>query len=248
VVLLLILTLLNVSQHVNASIEPLNYDRVHLVDANSAMGTFLFRGNQPELNNTFAYTTLKTYLTQRAQEEGGIKLPDLYYLYDISLLSVNNSDEVAALQVEIDYMKQNPSLGYLLNWPLQGDVLGPYNYSIINREYLATTLPAWQPDQLAAKVKFIKSLLTRQTKVTDLPLVVYVHCGHGQDRTGEMTGAYELQYNLKTFQEIWSYDTGMGMDVVENEHSLQWYCLYYADTNGKSSSFCDVEAKMYLLQ
>lgn len=38
----------------------------------------------------------------------------------------------------------------------------------------------------------------------NLPVVVYVHCGHGQDRTGEMAGAYLLQYVGISMQQIWS--------------------------------------------
>lgn len=40
-----------------ASWEPLNYDRVRFLQ--EVNGNYIFRGNQPELNGSFAYETLK---------------------------------------------------------------------------------------------------------------------------------------------------------------------------------------------
>jgi hypothetical protein len=89
---------------------------------------------------------------------------------------------------------------------------------------------------LPQKVQFIRQLLYKGKIMISFPIalnfyanaepfvVVYVHCGHGQDRfdcafvvlirllisqlrTGEMTGSYELEFKLKNFQRIWKYDT-----------------------------------------
>lgn len=43
----------------------------------------------------------------------------------------------------------------------------------------------------------------------DKPIVIYFHCGHGQDRTGEMAGAYELQYLNIPFLTIWTFNTSI---------------------------------------
>lgn len=67
----------------------------------------------------------------------------------------------------------------------------------------------WQPDQMPEKTVQIREILELGVVGINVPIVVYVHCGHGQDRTGEMAGSYELQYLTWSFQQIWSYNVGI---------------------------------------
>jgi len=219
-----------------ASIEPLNFDRVRFVD--SINGNYLFRGNQPELNGSFAYDTLKSYLTERAKESN-ITLPSEFFLFDVSLLDPNLTDELPALQVEIDFFNQNPTVGIVNSWPLYGDANGPQDYNSTQEEYLASRLVMWQSDQLPKKsINLYMALWTGMSPL--FPTVIYVHCGHGQDRTGEMIGSYELQFvNGTTFQGIWATNIAMGMDVVVNENSLRWFCAYMAVQRGHDyATYC----------
>jgi len=221
----------------HASLEPLNYDRVRYID--TVNGHYIFRGNQPLLNGAFPYDTLRTYLSERAQQNN-ITLPSQYYLYDISLLNPNLADELPALQMEINFFTQNPTLGSIVNWPLLGDARGPLNYTASQRRSLAEHLQSWQPDQLPQKTGILRRLLRAGVPNDgNLPTVIYVHCGHGQDRTGEMIGTYQLEYTSTTFQKIWATNTGMGMDVEVNMNSLQWFCAYWAAVNNKNfNTFC----------
>jgi protein tyrosine/serine phosphatase len=54
--------------------------------------------------------------------------------------------------------------------------------------------------------------------------VIYFHCGHGQDRTGELAAAYLLQYTAASFQEVWRFNRNLGMDVPANINAMQWLC------------------------
>lgn len=96
-----------------ASVENLNYKRVHFVDASPPFsdGTrnYLFRGNQPQnASGEFAIDMLRDYLEKRALEEANLTLPDYYYIVDISFLNDQEADEKAALAIERNFFNDNP--------------------------------------------------------------------------------------------------------------------------------------------
>jgi len=70
--------------------------------------------------------------------------------------------------------------------------------------------------------------------------VLYFHCGHGQDRTGELAGAYRLKYTTDSFADVWRENKEMGMDVPENINALLWYCLYLEQSEGMPRGCYDV--------
>lgn len=55
--------------------------------------------------------------------------------------------------------------------------------------------------------------------------VLYVHCEAGEDRTGEVSGAYYMQYLRWTFLDALSYDDHIEARNIQPEsmHALQWY-------------------------
>jgi hypothetical protein len=72
------------------------------------------------------------------------------------------------------------------------------------------------------------------------PLVVYVHCSGGCDRTGEMIGAYRLRYmpSSWTMADAWlnmckehPCDLPMGCN---NYRAVQWYAFWLNQTLGFS--------------
>jgi len=210
-----------------ASISPLNLERIHFVDRtyDDNVQNFLFRGNQPQNENgSFAYNELRKYLEIKAVAEGGFQLPKDYLIYDISFLNPGNDGEPIPLQTEISFFANNPSLGKLLWWELVGDKLSPEDVkSLPLLRNLSVTLPYWQVDQLPLKMLKVRELLFTQA---NKPVVLYFHCGQGQDRTGEFAASYLMTYKGETFQSVWEYNKKVGMDVPENIHAMQWYCYY----------------------
>jgi protein-tyrosine phosphatase len=65
------------------------------------------------------------------------------------------------------------------------------------------------------------------------PSVILIHCMQGVDRTGEITGAYEMKRFGKSVKEIIYQDTvinnGHPAPKIRNLNALLWYdmCINY---------------------
>ncbi|KAL0483018.1 imidazoleglycerol-phosphate dehydratase [Acrasis kona] len=223
-----ILITLSLCIMLHASIEPLRYDRVFLVD--KINNTYLFRGNMPtHANGTFAEELLKHYLRKAALEKSGVELPEEYELIDITLLNPSLADEIDGLNVERAFFKQNPNKGKLIHYPFVGDNNNPKNITDPQERYkLSITLPSWQKDLLYFRLRFLHNQMKTASKST----VFYFHCGHGQDRTGELSATYEMQFMNKSYNTVMDFNIKLGMDVPENINAVDWYCEYLQ--NGKS--------------
>jgi len=224
---LLLLCLGTVVVFVNCSVAPLDKRLIHLIDYtpyHDLSQKFLFRGNQPQdENGRFAYEELKGYLREVARQEGGLELPEDFIIQDISFLQPNLDGEGAALGTESLFFQQHPSRGSLLWWQLIGDTVNASMLPIEEVEALAKALPFWQADQLPQKMLLLRQLLWQPAAKTT---VLYVHCGHGQDRTGEMSASYLMQYKGQSWEQVYTFNTKMGMDQVPNILAMQWYCYY----------------------
>jgi len=194
------------------------------MDHDPSTKNFLFRGNEPWVNaSTFAWDELHAYMEARALENN-LKLPYTYFLLDICLLNPNQTDEADAYNVELQFFATNPSLGKLISWPLVGDETSPWDVTDpVQLQQLAVSLSSWEPDNLPVAVQTLRSYLQMANQI---PTVTYIHCGHGQDRTGELAGSYMMQYQKWSFEQTWDYNVNMGMDVVENMNAMEWDCEY----------------------
>jgi len=56
------------------------------------------------------------------------------------------------------------------------------------REFLAKYINYWTVDDLEIHASELKSMMDGSAKV------IYFHCIHGTDRTGELSGEYQLKY------------------------------------------------------
>jgi len=95
---------------------------------------------------------------------------------------------------------------------------------------MAVSLDDWSFDQLPSLMTYIRNLLFSPGPS---PIVIFVHCEAGVDRTGEVSGSYYIQYLGWSFQQALYYD-----DQVENrsiawasQNEFQWFCynLYYVN-------------------
>eukprot|EP01113_Clastostelium_recurvatum_P051329 TRINITY_DN9947_c0_g1_i2.p1 TRINITY_DN9947_c0_g1~~TRINITY_DN9947_c0_g1_i2.p1 ORF type:complete len:216 (+),score=32.77 TRINITY_DN9947_c0_g1_i2:206-853(+) len=178
-------------------------------------------------------------MTKRAQEEGNIILPQEYFLIDISFLSILYPGEYNYLENERMFF-HNYNKGRLIEWPLHGDGLGPWNFTINDRTELAKTLPQWQYDDIPYKVFFLRKRLMDGLNNVTLPIVMYIHGGEGKDRTAELAGSYCLSFKNQSFDYVWQFNSQLGMSSVDNENALAWYCEWAAYTlfNEDPEFFC----------
>ena len=147
----------------------------------------------PTNATTFALDELITYMSQRAQGEGGITLPADTKLIVISLNNMFDESKTASdFRKEIEFWNdpQNAKYGTFVNWPL--GVAGIAPPSVFPEATWRVMLKAlvWDVDHLPERVKAIRAMLTADYNSS---VAVYVHCTAGCDRTGEVMGAYMLQ-------------------------------------------------------
>ena len=102
---------------------------------------------------------------------------------------------------------------------------------------------AWLPDQLVTRVGQLHTWLTTGlTNPLNLPLVLYIHCEGGCDRTGELSGAYAMGYLNKSWRQINEMNheaCGTRPFGCGNFIDARWYCLWLAATTGRKDLGCE---------
>ncbi|KAG2379397.1 hypothetical protein C9374_007536 [Naegleria lovaniensis] len=243
----LLLIVLIFTSCVNASVD--SY-RVRLVDSNPSLQRYLFRGNTPVSGgSTFDFTLLQSTLSQVAQQHYNTTLPAQYYLVDISFLFETQQD----LKVEKQFFQQNPHLGGLAHWTILGALVNATDLPDWLRKELALNEAKWDvEDQLLSRVPQLHAWVWEKESihsnhhhhddnlfkyyVDGTPIVFYMHCEAGMDRTGEVSGAYYLKYFKWTFLQTLNYDYNIEEKPRPigwaNQNALNWFCWHLFYTEG----------------
>lgn len=222
---------------------------VHYLDSKN--GNYLFRGALPVTDTcplAFQYSRLVSDLKTAAKGHG--KFPDAFYLVDVSLLQMDgycgqgcDTTERAMLQAELAYFQLNPTQGEFHFWEGDYPQIDATSTTITPafQSLLVQTLDQWMPGNLAWRVEQLRTWLVNGIKGVKLPIVIYIHCNGGVDRTGEMAGAYSLRYLRLSWQEmnIRNLNGGDGPSNPNgqpscddhpfgcgNYYATHWYCFY----------------------
>jgi len=196
---------------------------VHFVDK-SPSGNWLFRGNEPKnSSNLFAIDELYTTLRAVAKAETNNSLPEDFYILDFNL----DGAEFEDTKLESEFFEKNPNIGNVTHWLTLGDVFPPELYTEAERKQKAMTLGSWQYDNLPKRIALIRDYL--YSSPGPRPLVIYVHCEVGSDRTGEIIGSYYMAYlsfpSFKAALELDNKIAGRPM-LPWSVFAFQWYCYY----------------------
>ena len=216
---------------------------VHYMD--SVGSNLLFRGGLPLTgrSQTFNYSGLKQAIIN-AGKQAGVKVPSSFYILDVNFLNIENPADAQRIAVEQRFFQCRPKLGRIRVWGMNGagfSVNDPF--LIANRMYMARNLDNWLNDRLAGRVEILRSWLENSALAygeakssssipgkNPLPVVVYIHCVDGCDRTGEFSGAYYLRYLHKSWEEVNAINRSMCNRNrpfgCKNYRALQWYCLW----------------------
>lgn len=204
--------------------------RVSLMDYNATAQTYLFRGNVPVADNkTFQYNELKAIFLKKALEKN-ITLDDDFYLIDISLLDRIDEITKRPLHTEETFFKSNPELGEVINWaPIIGNELtNPKKLNEKRRKELVES-GDWDHDHFRYRVDKMHEMLGGSNRTK--PVVIYLHCIAGVDRTGEMSGGYYMKYLNWTYVETLTFDYAVDNRPIckQQENALDFYCwdLFY---------------------
>jgi hypothetical protein len=217
--------------HIRASKSVHN---VHYVD--SVSPNFLFRGGLPliQKQQVFNYDGLKQAIIA-AGNAAGVKVPNDFFIIDVNLLNVENVKDRERVYVEQQFFKANPSLGFIQVWGMVGTGISATNPLLASsRDYLGRNLDSWLCDRLSSRIEILRQWLigsrSDSSVTTKLPIVIYVHCVAGCDRTGEFIGAYYLRYLNKSWEEMNALNQSMCPHSrpynCRNYRADQWYCLW----------------------
>lgn len=215
---------------------------VHVVDSASVAGgvtNLLVRGGNPVVgsNGSFDPAAMQAALAAAAKA-AGVAMPAKYVLVDIDLENFDqtNSADRGHGVAEFSFFAKNPAAGSYRFWQTVGTSANASDPSLPAAvvSYLAHSFPAWQSDQLPARVAALRQLLT-SADPSGLPRVVFFHCDCGCDRTGEMGGAYWLAQMNVPFATVIERNTDIaGRPMLCNNFlALQWYCLYLNAEEGR---------------
>ena len=222
------------------------YESLRYVD--HVGNNYLFRGGSPVTTDpntgqpVFDYDGLMAAIASKP-ELPPTPLPSSYYLVDINLEHANESTN---LTTEIDYFANNPN-GQLVLWDTNGTPQCYWQTDPPKRGPLVATLGEWLPDPLIWRVATIRSWLENPLLLPLQPLpdpkppiIIYVHCDGGCDRTSEMIGAYRLRYMPSgwTMENAWMnmYEEHPCTDPMgcNNYMAVQWYAFWLNKTQGFS--------------
>lgn len=205
--------------------EDFKPERTRLVDhfSFSANWTnFFFRGNMPAIGGKFAYDQLVQSM-RNVSIAAGWKLPVDFYLVDISYLNVFDEKD---LRIEEDFYTHNSSIGSFVNTVIIGTVIPPpQNSTSLTKDVVKEYIEVLSHDKLNNVMSYFrKVLVTRRDK----PVVIYGHCEAGTDRTGEVSGAYYMQFLNMTFSEALAIDNHIQSRdmLIMSRNEMQWYCFY----------------------
>jgi hypothetical protein len=196
----------------------------------------LFRGGLPDVGHPlrFNYNGLKKALIN-AGKSAGVKVPASFYLIDINVLNIENPIDAQRILVEQEFFRAKPTLGRIQVWGMNGTGLHVNAPSLSpNRAYLARNLDNWLNDRLASRIEILRGWLKSPATIfsanSNLPMVFYIHCAEGCDRTGEFSGAYYLRYLNKSWEEVNTLNRSMCRQHrpfgCSQYRALQWYCLW----------------------
>lgn len=202
--------------------NPKNIDvnRIKIVDNIGA--NYLFRGSNPYVNiygkSIFSYHDLKRYINQILIKEGKNSLSN-FYLIDLNLLDI---DAFFQIRQERDFFIKNPHLGSFKNFSeISVDLLlMPFNslnfVSKITDDYHA---------KLTKTLVEINQILAKQQST---PVVIYVHCNAGRDRTGLFFAAYRMFFeksNLSTVIQKNITEVNRNAEYLLAD-TIESYCFY----------------------
>ncbi|MBM7070486.1 dual specificity protein phosphatase family protein [Shewanella sp. 202IG2-18] len=192
-------------------------ERTHLIDQNTQLGTYLFRGNMPLIGKgnqrTFQYEQLSKQLKKYVKI-----LNSGFYLIDVSLINKVNSDERKDLNIENVYFDNNPDKGVLAHHAIFGQLvsyprtLKKLFHQSSNATLATIKLPIFL-DKLPSLIeqlgqcthkKQCDNLAPLYNNPDNLPVVIYFHCESGTDRTGNIAASYRMHYKNMGLNQAWN--------------------------------------------
>jgi hypothetical protein len=214
--------------------KEIDHTRIVLIDV--VGNNYVFRGNNPFITKNgekiFAYDDLTSYFNSILKQQNRSPM-DEYYLIDISLLDL---DEYSEIKKEQQFFITNPNLGMMMHF----STLSP---SLLLMEY-----PSYSNFVTEASIKnyniWVTNLLEKihylASQKTDKPVVIYIHCDSGRDRTGLVVTGYKMLFNNINLAKAKSQnisEAGRSSRALY-DRAIKSYCSYVKEFYNKPDDYC----------
>jgi len=207
--------------------------RVILVD--TAGQNLMFRTNSPANTTagTYDLELLFSYMRDEAAKNG-VEFPEVFTVEAFTFL---NQLEPEHRDPEIAYFQAHPEYK-LFSKIIVGDLVNPNKYNAAIRKVMAKTYHKWNLDQLDILTTKMHDTLVAQG---DIPKVIFFHCVAGEDRTGEVFGAYKMLFNGWTYRQALDFDNQVETRKIKDmsRNGLNWFCYFMQETNGYKGNDCE---------
>jgi hypothetical protein len=205
-------------------------DDIRLIDMTPpglGFTNFIFRGPYAagEQPHEWNQTALTVNLL-KAASASNISLPVPFFTVDVSLLTV----EWQSLVAESNFFAANPHVGRFSHWPMFGTNLNASTFDPSTRAFIAQQAPQPFGDYLPQLTDLLRAgLFAPNLHNRSVPLVFYIHCSEGKDRTGQVSAAYYLKWLRMSWNDALYYDqmcVGAPRALKPQlTWGAQWYCL-----------------------
>jgi hypothetical protein len=220
--------------------ETIDFNKVHLVDAQSSKGpgypsnSFLVRGNAPLRiapttgDIVFAYEDVLNCSRARVQEANGTFPSNDSRVYLVDITFENAFDKYFENEALFWANATNADKGKYLHWELLGAVEWATGMTTAQQDAMIQDGTVWKEDQVPVRIQLVRDMLLAGPPSGYDALVVYVHCAGGCDRTGEFVGSYRMNFfHTAQLAPIYGQDVqecGRAPDYYASG-ALGWFCL-----------------------
>ena len=209
---------------------PKNLDSTRIALIDSVENNYIFRGNNPFVTKNgekvFAYDELTKNFNSILNKQG-LALPQDYYLVDFSLLDL---DEYYDIEKERKFFAANPQAGRLINVSTLSPSLllkSSKDANKITKEVIEN-YNSWLTETL-------EKLHEIAAKKLDKPVVIYIHCNSGRDRTGMIAANYRLLFSKMNLAEVRQKniaEAGRNSDEFY-DRAMRSYCLHVKQSDSE---------------
>lgn len=228
-----------------AAVRALSYEKVHLIDwvVGPTSTHYFFRSDEPvsHPSEVFEYDTLVSYMAQRAKNASAPWPDPQPYIFDICTLNFLKTEERDDITSERNFFAANATLGEFHNWVLIGNLLDPNNMSPAQVQGDMGEYIDFDADQLVKRIGAVRQQLeAARTDTSTRSHVTMVHCEGGDDRTGEFSAAYVMQYKNYTLAQALKWDDTIARRDIEfmSRNGAAWYCWYLTYKLGYTTVDC----------
>lgn len=194
IIILIILILLITLGLIQKNPKKLDINRIKIID--NIGSNYLLRGSNPYVNiygkSIFSYHDLKNNINQRFNQEDKPSLSK-FYLIDLNLLDI---DAFFQIQEEQDFFNKNPQLGSFRNFSEIS--LNLLLMPLSSNNFLNKITDNYH-DKLTKVLIEVNQILANQQKN---PVIIYVHCNAGRDRTGLFFASYRMLFKKNNLNEV----------------------------------------------